>query len=564
MEERPPRKVAGLSSIFVSCDFNQGIVNCIKSCDVRFWDAKTREWEIPLTSLAYLIDMLAYFDDIEFKPMAVLSDNPVRKPICKYRTKPYSYQIDGIEFGLNHDKWLLLDAPGLGKTLQMIYLAEELRAQEGISHCLIICGIASLRANWKKEVAKHSVLSCRVVGERIGSKGGKYWATVDERAKELSSPIDEFFVIVNVESLRSPKVVEAISKGPNRFGMAVLDECHKCKGSQSQQSKGLLRLSFPHEVAMTGTLLVKNPVDAYVPLAWIGKEPLRGVTRFKNTFCVFDARIKGRVVGFKNLDLLKEEIESCSLRRTKELLDLPPINFVDETIEMDSSQASFYSDIKNSIVSALALERANAKADKACIKASSVLSIVTRLKQASTCPSALTSDASIGSSKLDRAEELVAEITGNGDKVVVFSTFKEPIRELSTRLSFMNPLVGTGDESDSAVSDAIDRFQSDPSRKVFLGTIDKMGTGVTLTKASYMIFIDQPWSYALYEQACDRIHRIGSKKPCFIYNLSCDGTIDEAVSKALMRKRAMSDYVIDGAEDSDTLSILSKYVAELS
>ena len=68
-------------------------------------------------------------------------------PILKnqYPTPPFEHQLDGIKYGLNHDKWLLLDEPGLGKTLQVIYLAEELKAQENIEHCLIICGINTLK-----------------------------------------------------------------------------------------------------------------------------------------------------------------------------------------------------------------------------------------------------------------------------------------------------------------------------------------------------------------------------------------------------------------------------------
>lgn len=564
IEERPSGKVSGNSSLFVSFPFDQRMVNCVRSLDVKVWHRETKEWEVPLLSLSRLIDLLTYYDDISFKPMDVPEAKPGIKPSLRYRTKPYRYQMEGIEYGLNHDKWMLLDAPGLGKSLQMICLAEELKAKYGIKHCLIVCGIASLRANWRKEIAKHSNLDCRVVGERIGARGGRHWASMPERAEELRNPIGEFFVIVNIESLRDGAVVDAIVSGANKWGLVVFDEAHKAKGWSSQQGKGLLRIDAPRKVAMTGTLLVKNPVDAYVPLAWIGKEPLRGVTRFKNTYCVFDDRIKGRIVGFKNLDLLKDEIDSCSLRRTKDLLDLPPMTFIDETVEMGQAQSSFYDDIKRSVASDYAAVRAREKADKAHISTASMLSLIVRLRQATTCPSALTSDSSISSAKLERAEELVREIAGNGEKAVVFSTFKEPIYRLAEALSDLRPFVGTGDMGDQDVSDAIDAFQGDPGGKVFLGTVDKMGTGVTLTAASYAVFIDQPWSYSLYEQACDRIHRIGSGKPCFVYNLSCEGTIDEAVAKAIERKRAMSDYVVDGRKDDDTLSVLSEYVADLA
>ena len=116
---------------------------------------------------------------------------------------------------------------------------------------------------------------------------------------------------------------------------------------------------------------------------------------------------------------------------------------------------------------------------------------------------------------------------------------------------------------DEEVSSNIDMFQNDDEHKVFIGTIQKMGTGVTMTRASYMIFLDQPWTSALYEQACDRIHRIGSTKPVFIYNLICLDTIDVMVTKLIDRKEALSDFVIDNKVDDKTLNILRQYILDL-
>ena len=107
-------------------------------------------------------------------------------PLSNYKTKPYQYQIDGIEFGLNEDRWLLLDAPGLGKTLQLIYLAQELKEKEGIEHCLIICGLNTLKNNWKDEIHKHSDMSCIILGERKTKNGKIRIGSVQERLEDLS------------------------------------------------------------------------------------------------------------------------------------------------------------------------------------------------------------------------------------------------------------------------------------------------------------------------------------------------------------------------------------------
>ena len=90
-----------------------------------------------------------------------------------------------------------------------------------------------------------------------------------------------------------------------------------------------------------------------------------------------------------------------------------------------------------------------------------------------------------------------------------------------------------------------------------------MGTGITLNAASYMIFIDTPFNYSDFSQACDRIYRIGTKRPVFIYNLICEGTIDERVAQIVDKKQAISDYVIDNKLTSDNLTILKDYILDL-
>ena len=559
--EDDKEKLSGLKSLFIACEYNQDIINIIKSSGTYFFHKKNNTWEVPITSLAYLLDNLVYIDDIKLIVEDKSETDNLRHRKLEYKTKPYEYQLEGIEWGLNHNKWLLLDEPGLGKTLQMICLAEELKEQEGIEHCLVICGIASLRTNWEKEIKKHSNLDCVMIGARINKKGRLVWEGVSSRVEQLNNPIKEFFVIINIESLRDDRVLDAIKNGPNKFDMMVFDEAHKAKGYQSIQGKNLLETFAKHQIAMTGTLLLNKPIDAYVPLAWIGIEPKRGVTKFKNTYCVLDDKIKGRILGYKNLDILKDEIESCSLRRTKDLLDLPEKNFIDEYLVMEDSQSNFYDTIKMSVKEEYS-QLAKETADKVKLSTGNLLALTTRLRQATTCPNVLTTQ-NISNCKIERACDLVEEIVSNNNKVVIMSTFKEPIYILKDLLSEYNPLIGTGDMEDGEVSSNVDKFQTDDKYKVFLGTIQKIGTGLTLTKASYMIFVDLPWTEGLYTQGCDRIHRIGQTQPVFIYNLICANTIDEVTKEAITTKKALSDYIIDDNLDDTIILKLQKYILDL-
>jgi len=72
------------------------------------------------------------------------------------------------------------------------------------------------------------------------------------------------------------------------------------------------------------------------------------------------------------------------------------------------------------------------------------------------------------------------------------------------------------------------------------------GTGLTLTKATYVIFLDEPWTRATREQAEDRAHRIGTAENINIIFLICKNTIDERIHELVEKKGAMADLLVDG------------------
>lgn len=474
----------------------------------------------------------------------------------KWILKPFKHQLDGIKFGKIHDSFLLLDDPGMGKTLQMIYLAEELKEQEGLEHCLIVCGINALKSNWKKEIQKCSRLSCRILGEKVSKKGRVSYSTTAERAKEILNPISEFFIITNIETLRNDNVIESIKKSKNKIGMIVLDEAHKVKSANSQQAKNLKKLSkYKHKIALTGTLIMNKPLDAFNALKWIDVEK-SNLTDFKSQYCVFGGFGNHQIVGYKNIDSLKSEIEMYSLRRKKtDIEDFPDKIIINEVIEMEDDHRKFYENVQEGIKS---------ECDKIDLNPKKVLALTTRLKQATVCPSILTSE-NINASKINRAFDLIEEICATGEKVVVMSTYKQPLQELYNKLNEYGykVLLGTGDLDDAEVSSNIDKFQNLDDYRIFLATTSKCGTGITLNAASYMICIDLPWTYALQQQVEDRINRITNKKSATIYRLICQGTIDEAILSTISTKKAISDYIIDDTVDDETIYRLRAYIEDL-
>ena len=450
---------------------------------------------------------------------------------------------------------MLLDAPGLGKTLQMIYLAQELKRLGKIEHCLIICGINTLKINWKKEIERHSNLTCKILGERVNKKGRYLIGSIKDRLDDLLNTIDEFFVITNIETLRDDKILKALTnkKAKNKFDMMVVDEAHTFKSVQSLQAKHFLKLNnAKYKIALTGTVLVNSPLDAYVPLKWLGIENCT-YTNFKYYYCNFGGPFNNQLINYKNIDKLKDEIGKYSLRRTKDILDIPPKNIIHEYLDLNDSQRRFYDDLVDGIVE---------EADKVEINNTNILSMMIRLRQALACPTILTTN-NIESVKIDRAVDLVEQIISNNEKVVIFSVFKGTLDILNERLKKYNPLLCTGDIKDTIISENIDEFQNNQSYKVILCTTAKMGTGITLNAATNAIFIDTPYTAAQCIQCEDRIHRVTNKYPVFIYYLWANDTIDMRVKEIVEDKSMLSDYIIDDKINNNLIDKLRGIIQDL-
>ena len=370
LKERIPFKLPGETSFEVRFNYDQRLVDIMRQIPSAVWHKTQKFWEIPSTSLSRAIELLSNIDSID---ITILEDDNIEedKEINlnqNYITKPFEYQLEGIKYGMVHEKWLLLDAPGLGKTLQMIYLAQELKEREEVKHCLVVCGVNALKYNWKREIEKHSNLSVHVLGEREikrgKNKGKKKVGGVKERLEDLKEKREEFFTITNIETLRDKNIIKAINSGKTEFDMILFDECHKAKSVGAQQTKGLRKLDAKYKVAMTGTLLTNNPLDAYVPLNWLGIENSTA-SNFKYYYCEFGGPFGNEIVGYKNTDVLKDQLSKYSLRRTKDLLDLPPKTVIEEYIEMDDKQSDFYRNIVEGIVD---------QVDKVHLKTANILS----------------------------------------------------------------------------------------------------------------------------------------------------------------------------------------------
>ena len=537
-------------SAFISFMYDIELVELMRSLPIRFYHKDIREWEVPIDKIEYIKAQVSHKT---FKMIGKLNENKKHNNYIpkgfSFKTEPFNHQIQGFNYGMSHNKWLLGDEQGLGKTKQVIDIAIAQKLKNGYKHCLIVCCINGLKWNWYNEVLTHSSEKAWILGQRqkrnkIIISGNK------EKIADLKNlkDIDEYFIITNIESLRDPEISDIIKEycSNDIINIIAVDEIHKCCNPSSQQSKGLLNIKADNCIAMTGTPLMNKPTDLYLPLKWLGYEN-HSYYAFEKHYCIKGGFGGHQIVGYRNLDELQEKLNKIMLRRLKsEVLDLPEKIFINEYVEMETKQQKIYNEVFEDIKSNIDMIKI----------APNPLAQLIRLRQATGYTGILSSTIK-ESAKLNRLEELVEEITLNKEKVVIFSEWTQMTDIIYERLKKYNPAIITGKIDENTRQEMEKKFQTDKKCNVIIGTIGAMGTGRTLTAGTTVIFIDEPWTKAIYNQAVDRCHRIGTKSTVTIYNLLTKNTIDERVHEIVEKKGVMSDAIVDGKIVGNNIEILN-------
>lgn len=534
------QKLSYKQSLYIKGGYNSNILDVIHSFQTRYYHRNSKLWECKIDYFPIILDKLK-FEDIQIcgevpkkfeKYLKMLDIYDEQDADYLSRTKPFEHQIESFNYALTHNKFLLGDEQGLGKTKQALDIA--VARKHKMRHCLIVCGVNNLKWNWYKEVEIHTNEKAHILGSRINRKGKTVIGSSAERLADLKQIHDEYFLITNIETLRDKSIQSQIKKmcSDGIIGMTIIDEIHKCKNSQSKQGKAIHCCCSYYRLALTGTPLMNNPVDLYNVLKWLEVEN-HSLTYFKNLYCEMGGFGGYEIIGYKNLDQLENSLNKNMLRRRKEeVLDLPPKIYTDELLDLDSSQDKLYRDVTNQIIEDI---------DRIMLLPNPLTELI-RLRQVTSNPNILTSK-NITNVKYDRIVDILESTT---DKVIIFSNWTKVINPLYIKLSSLgyNPALVTGESKDPILE--MNKFQSDNTCKVILGTTPALGTGYTLTAANTVIFIDEPWSKAIKDQAEDRCHRIGTKGTVNIITLICKDTIDERIHQIIKDKGELSDRIVDG------------------
>ncbi|KAF8336587.1 SNF2 family N-terminal domain-containing protein [Cantharellus anzutake] len=96
--------------------------------------------------------------------------------------------------------------------------------------------------------------------------------------------------------------------------------------------------------------------------------------------------------------------------------------------------------------------------------------------------------------------------------------------------------------------EALNQIRNNKATRVILISFKAGGTGLNLTACNNVILVDLWWNPALEDQAFDRAHRLGQKKPVSIYKLTVRDTVEQRILQLQEKKRALAAAALSGGK----------------
>lgn len=430
------------------------------------------------------------------------------------------FQRAGIAYAMAHPATLIADEMGLGKTIQAIGLVN---ANEKIKNIVVICP-ASLKLMWLREMER--------------------WLT---RPMTVAiAPEDADVVITNYEQLHKLPV--------RKVDVLIVDEAHYLKNPKTKRTKAVRAWAKAanRRLFLTGTPILNRPIELHsiVDMLDPGNWPF---WPFAKRYCAaYQGRFGWDMTGASNLAELQERLRSTIMvRRLKRdvLTELPPkrrqiieveVGMAASAVGAEAAAERRWAEARAeaSLTAEVAEELGDEAAYEAAVRRLSDLDQVIFEEM-----SGLRHDTALAKAPAvaDHVELLLASVP----KVVVMAHHHDVIDLIQDRLAAYGAVSLTGRDNQDTRQDAVDRFQADPEVRVFVGSIQAAGVGITLTAASVVVFAELDWVPGNMSQAEDRLHRIGQTESVLVQHLVIDDSMDARLAKTLVAKQTVLDAAMD-------------------
>lgn len=442
--------------------------------------------------------------------------------------KLLKYQEEDVSSALklfsreNNNSVYLGHEPGLGKTVMAVEIAKRLKANS----ILVICP-SSVKGVWDQAIQEQLGYPPTLIHKQSDSINGKRFVVV---SYDLS-----FFPLIINQLLRPPLGI---------WDALIVDEAHHLGRYGSKRSRAILGDIVPRarfKIFASGSVS-RNKIDQLWPVFHsICPNLIGSYWQFVGKYChvkevQWNVRNKDgnlrvqkakRIMGAKDNEsiarLSKLIKEKFFIRRLKKsvLLQLPDKLEQRVSVQVENNrQSQAAKDFSEEAAEAVESERPLSENLSSCYR-------------------------ELGMKKLPHIVEYVTDLLYElnpdyrddvyvDNPLVLFCWHKDVYEQLKTRLAKLRVVGFSSDSSAKERTQAVEDFQKGRGN-IFLCTY-AAAEGITLTRASYLIRAELPWSRSIAEQSVDRIHRIGQEKQVYIKDIIASDTLDEVVYKTLKQK----------------------------
>ena len=447
------------------------------------------------------------------------------------RFSPFDYQLQAARSALRRmrGRAILADEVGLGKTIEAGLILAELRLR-GLADRALVIAPAGLVTQWQEELErKFGVPTVRV---------GRDWGQ-----EPVAGSADRPVAVASLAAARRDPLKSALTG--DQWDLIIVDEAHRVRAPRSASGKLIRELRSRHLLLLTATPVENRLQDLYEIVSLVAPGLLGTAAQFRAAHGAGSAAPEHEP---RNVAALRKRTAEVMIRhRRSEVSVLLPQRLA-ETLRVEPSgpERDWYSDLT-----------ARVRAEAVTATPSRRLALRSVAKLAGSSPAAAAPTlAKIGWDDLAaRAGALAApakvavlldqlkRYTGNGEKVLIFTAFRQTLDQLAGHLAAagLPAAIYHGSLPRAEKERAIAAFRDDVP--VLLST-ESAGEGRNLQFCHVMVNMDLPWNPMQIEQRLGRLHRVGQDHDVLLTNLVASGTIEEQVLRVLEAKINLFELVV--------------------